>query len=205
MDIKTVPYGPLGSNMYIIMDPAGLIIVDPSVAPDSPFVARKLGDRAVSDVRAILLTHAHFDHSMCLDAWVKATGAPAYMASADNDVLASSFNNCSAIMDEPLSFETSPLPLPEHLELLGYDIRVISTPGHTPGSVCYLFEKEKAMFSGDTLFAGSIGRSDLPLGSGRDLATSLALLGTLPEDIVVYPGHGYHTTIALEKKTNPYM
>lgn len=205
MDIKTVPYGPLGSNMYIIMDPAGLIIIDPSVAPDSSFVARKMGDRSVSEVRAILMTHAHFDHTKCLDAWVEATGAPAYISADDKAILSSDFYNCSAMMDTPLSFKTVPSKLPEHLDLLGYSIRVIPTPGHTSGSVCFLFENENVLFSGDTLFAGSIGRSDLPDGNARKLAESLALLGSLPEDIVVYPGHGYHTTIAIEKKTNPYM
>ena len=206
MDIKVVPYGPLGSNMYLVSTSAGLIVVDPSVDPCGPFVARKLST-PIENVKvcAILLTHAHFDHCMYLDAWAQKTSAPSYLAAEDIPFLKSSELNCSYAFGEPHTIATVPAALESELTFGAVSIRVLKTPGHTPGSVCFLFEKEKVMFSGDTLFAGSIGRSDLPEGNAAQLTASLHSLRSLPDDIVVYPGHGYHSTMKIEKATNPFF
>ena len=204
MNVITVPFGPLGSNMYIISCADGYIVIDPSVSPDDTLKYRDLPSDFKSRIVAVLMTHAHFDHCSCLDSWAELT-SELYISREDVEILRKPRHNCSFLFDTPLEIKAEVKPLLDVMELSDLRCRVISTPGHTPGSVCFLFERERIMFTGDTLFAGSVGRSDLPLGSPRNLMKSVQKLMTLPESIVCYPGHGYHTTIALEKERNPYI
>ena len=203
MEVITFPFGPLGSNMYAVKSDDRALIIDPSVSPDSPSVKNKLDG---VNVIAIILTHAHFDHCAYLDEWVTKTGAKAYLASEDVIYLKDPRFNCSYSFDEPLSLCSITCDLGDTLSLEGFpDIRIIKTPGHTPGSVCVFFEKDKLLFTGDTLFAGSVGRSDLPGGDTRTLLTSLKLFKELDDDISVFPGHGDPSGIGIEKKYNPYL
>jgi len=204
MTVTTVPYGPLGSNMYIISLRDGYLIVDPSVSPDYAISKSKLPDSLRSEVLAVLMTHGHYDHTACLDEWAEFTDK-IYISSDEAKVLNEPLNNCSYLFDKPLKFSSKTIDLPDELTISDADIKVLRTPGHTPGSVCFFFEKEKVLFTGDTLFAGSVGRSDLPLGDYGDLMSSLKSLVTLPDETICYPGHGFRTSIRTEKERNPYL
>ena len=200
-DIKIYPYGPLGSNMYIVSHEDGLIVIDPSVSPADRHFLKHDPDFDPSKVMAVFMTHGHFDHCAHLDDWSLATGAPCYIASEDMDLLKDPSVNCSADFDVPLTYRTEPLVF-EKCSIKGFEI--IKTPGHTPGSVCMLYNNS-FLFSGDTLFRGSMGRVDLPGGDPKAMESSLKALCKLPDDITVFPGHGPYTTMAIEKKYNPYL
>jgi len=211
LQIKIFPVNPLGANCYILWDDAGkaCAVVDPGFyRPDEEeMVFSFIRDNGlVPD--AVLLTHAHFDH-----AWDTATvaahyGCPVYMSAADDPVL----HGCTEML-ERLQLEKTVTPFAykdiadgQVLHVGGADWRVIATPGHTPGGVCYWCEEAGILISGDTLFAGSIGRSDLPGGDYDDLIKSVMdkLMG-LPGDTDVLPGHGHPTSIAREAATNPFL
>ena len=203
MDVIVFPYGPLGSNMYAVKTSEHAIIIDPSVSPEFPLVRSKLMNISID---AIILTHAHYDHCACLDEWVVSTGAQAYLADEDKALLFDPYMNCSGGFGEPLKLSSDTLNIGESIDLSGFSrIQIIKTPGHTPGSVCILFEDEKVMFTGDTLFEGSVGRSDLPGGDTRTLLSSLKIFKEMNDDITIYPGHGESSKIGIEKKYNPYL
>lgn len=157
-------------------------------------------------VEAILLTHGHFDHIWGANELRRLSGAQIYAYEGEKDVCEDSHRNVSSQAGRA---ETVAADRYERdgsvLELAGFTIKLIATPGHTHGSCCYYFEKEKVLFSGDTLFEGSVGRTDFPTGSMGSLVRSVKeKLLVLPEDVTVYPGHGESTTIGEEKRYNPY-
>ncbi len=157
-------------------------------------------------VGAILLTHGHFDHIWGANELRKLSGAQIYAFEGEKDVCEDAFANVSSQAGRA---ETVAADHYERdgsvLELAGFTVRLIATPGHTHGSCCYYLEEEKVLFSGDTLFEGSVGRTDFPTGSMGSLVRSVKeKLLALPEDVVVYPGHGDRTIIGEEKKYNPY-
>lgn len=157
-------------------------------------------------VTAILLTHGHFDHIWGANELRRLSGAPIYAYEEEKKVCENAAMNVSDQAGRP---ETV---IPDHyikdgglLEIAGMRFRLIATPGHTAGSCCYYMEEEKLLLSGDTLFEGSVGRTDFPTGSMSSLVRSIKeKLLPLPEDVTVYPGHGETTTIGDEKKYNPY-
>lgn len=157
-------------------------------------------------VKAILLTHGHFDHIWGCAKLRQLTSAPVYALDAEQDVMESSELNSSAAVGRAVTLKVNNYVKDmDVLEIEGFRIQVLATPGHTHGSCCYYFIDDKMLISGDTLFQGSIGRSDLPTGNGAELIRSIEnKLSPLDDDVVVYPGHGDKTTIGFERVHNPF-
>ena len=211
LQIKVFPVNPLGANCYVCREDAGkaCIIVDPGFyRPDEEdMVFSFLRDNGLAP-DAVFLTHAHFDHVWSTAALAGRYGCPVYLSAADDPVL----KGCAAMLErlqltkpvEPFSYED--ITDGQVLHAGGTDWKVIATPGHTPGGVCYWCEAWSVLLSGDTLFAGSIGRSDLPGGDYDALMRSIMdKLMILPGDTDVLPGHGHPTSIARESATNPFL
>ncbi len=193
MNIQTLTLGPLETNCYLLWDQASgeAAVIDPAAKPEQIWQA--LQDHGLT-LRMILLTHAHFDHIGALQALHARSGAPVFVHEADTHNpggLSHGLLVCTDVYAEG-----------DVLRLGGISIRVLHTPGHTPGSVCLL--AQDALFSGDTLFCGSAGRTDLG-GDEQALFSSLRRLGTLPDETRVFPGHGERTVLGTEKQTNFYL
>ena len=194
MNIQTLTLGPLATNCYLVRadESSRAVIIDP--AANSKRLLAALEEQGLT-LEAILLTHAHFDHIGALKNLRAATNARVYIGEADKD-------DPSRMCHDLLTY-TDTYQDGDTVAAGGLTFRVLSTPGHTPGSVCLLCET--VLFSGDTLFAGSYGRTDFLGGSSRDMAASLKRLSMLPPETRVLPGHGPSSTIEEELRTNPYL
>jgi len=197
MKTSTVQVGTYGVNCTILRFGAKAWVVDPG-AEGERIAAMLAADGAAAE--AILLTHGHFDHIGGIPALQRAfPDAKVYIHPGDVPMLGHPLNQC------PPDYPRIAAPANvEDCRALG-GVTVLETPGHTPGGVCYWFPESKLLLSGDTLFAGSVGRTDFPGGSMARLVDSLKALAALPEDAMVVPGHGPCTTIGREKASNPYM
>lgn len=195
--------GPVATNVYYIYDEDNkeAVVIDPAVK--GQWIYDHLLGKGIS-VSAILITHGHFDHITGVNELREASGAKVYAPLAEKEMLADPSLNLS---DENVTVKADhDVTDGEELSFSGFRLRMIETPGHTGGGCCYYCEQEKFLISGDTLFAGSIGRTDLPTGSHTTLIRSVKeKLMTLPDDVTVYPGHGTSTTIGEERKYNPYV
>lgn len=207
MKVGKFVLGPVATNCYIGIneETKECFIVDPATCP--PEFVSYIKNAGLT-VKAVLLTHGHFDHIMGLDALLKEFSVPVYAHEAEREVLESEqLNSSASMLGQPYSFSGADyVTNRQELRIAGFEILVIYTPGHTIGGCCYYIEKEKALFSGDTLFHGSVGRTDLPTGSMGQLVSSVRdRLFVLPDDTKVYPGHMEETTIGYEKKYNPFI
>ena len=196
----------LVSNVYIIYDDNGdAVIVDPGMDHDN--LIRFAESRNVT-VKAILLTHGHFDHIRGVDRLVKKYACPVYIHSLDEIMLTDEYYNCSYMCDLRVIVD-SEAEFVEDNEILKIfkedDIKVIHTPFHTKGSVCYYFINNKWLFSGDTLFKESIGRDDLPNSEPRKTHDSLNKIKQLPKETKIYPGHGANTVLESELMLNHFL
>lgn len=201
MERLTIEVGSYEVNCSILSDAGRAWIVDPG--SEGERIVGLLAKKGLVPA-AILLTHAHFDHISGIPALQKAfPGLPVYVHPGDVPMFGHPFNQMGgeyASIGVPANIrDVADLPA----ALPG--VQVLHTPGHTPGGVCYFFAAEKLLLSGDTLFAGSVGRTDFPGGSMARMMDSLQALMKLPDDTLVIPGHGGHTTIGDEKRTNPYI
>ena len=207
-------YSRIGANSFIgFNDQNEGFLVDPGYNEGNVLInhIKKLGVKIV----AILITHGHFDHIHALeDICNEFPDANVYISEDEIEFLTNLDLNLSGEEEVKEQGVHELTYVPVHLykvndgDLIheaGFEIKVISTPFHTRGSVCYYLAKEKALFSGDTLFFTTIGRTDLPTGSVRTINSSLAKLKELPEGIKVYPGHGACTNLDREKKYNAYL
>ena len=194
LKIHTFPLGAYQTNCYIIHDESSktCCVIDPGYTPELVLeVTEQLG----LEIEAILLTHGHFDHVGGVKTIAAETDCAVWLCAED-------LSMPPMITDGPLYY-TNTYAEGDTLNLAGLTLQVLHTPGHTPGSVCLLCENH--MFSGDTLFEGSCGRTDLPGGSWNTIQQSLRRLAKIEENYTVHPGHGMNTTLALEKIYNPYM
>lgn len=165
------------------------------------------------EIKAILITHGHYDHITALeDVLNRFPDAMTYISEDEQEVLINPRLNISYFRDDGQDKILEYLPKKltllgdyESFEVAGYLIEMIKTPFHTEGSACFYVASEKALFSGDTLFYSTIGRTDLPTGSERQIESSLRKLAALPDDVKVYPGHGIMTRLEREKKYNSHL
>lgn len=201
MQKSTVQVGPFEVNCTILSWEDGKAwIVDPGM--EAMRLAAQLA-KAGLEPEAILLTHAHFDHIGAVPGLqARWPALPVYVHPVDEKVITHPLNNFEP--DYPPV--AAPANAADARTLAGRrGVEVIETPGHTPGGVCYFFPTERLLLSGDTLFAGSVGRTDLPGGDFATLKESLKKLTALPDDTTVIPGHGPFTTIGDEKDGNPFL
>lgn len=203
--IKTCVLGAVSTNCYLIYNEgtSEAVIVDP--ADNGAYILNKCRELGITPA-AVLLTHGHFDHILAVEDIRRAFRCKVYAGRNEDNLLQDPYQNLSGSMgSEQMSLNADELVRDgEVLSLIGFDWKVIETPGHTAGSVCYYVESEDVLVSGDTLFADSLGRTDLPTGSAAAIVRSIQeKLLVLPEDTMVYPGHGDPTTIRHEKLYNP--
>ena len=203
MRIECIVVGDLESNCWIVGDEGDgpLVVIDPGADPDR--VLDAIGGRPVA---AVVLTHGHFDHLGGASAVVAETGAPLFVHEADAGRLEDPDLNGGAAFGY---FVVAPGPARllgdgDIVEAGGLCLDVIETPGHTAGSICLLAPASGDLFCGDTLFRGSVGRTDFPGGDGRALRDSIARLAKLPPSTVAHPGHGPDTTLEYEARANPF-
>lgn len=158
-------------------------------------------------LKGILLTHGHFDHIGAVSELKKTYQVPVYVMEAEKVVLADPQLNLSGSWGTAFTVKADRLLSDEErFSLAGFDICAYHTPGHTKGGACFYLAEEKALFSGDTIFCESVGRIDFPTGNGGELTRSVRkILEILPEDVCIYPGHEEATTVAHEKKYNPFI
>mgnify|MGYP000350349985 CR=1 FL=1 len=204
--IRMMVLGPVQTNCYFLIneDTKEVLIVDP--ADRAQKIIEWINSEGLKPV-AILLTHGHFDHIMGIDTLRREWSVPVYASALEQKVLTDANVNLSVAYGAGYVFADAKfLEDGASLALAGYQIRMISTPGHTAGGCCYYIEEEEVLFSGDTLFAGSVGRTDFPTGRMSTLVRSVKeRLLSLPEDTQVYPGHMEATTIGFEKENNPFL
>ncbi|MGC9393839.1 MAG: MBL fold metallo-hydrolase [Anaerolineae bacterium] len=202
--IVQIPLGILEANCYLVYDEASGegVIVDPG--GDTTPLRREIEQRHVK-IQAILNTHGHFDHSAG-NAELASFNVPLGIHPDDRDLLAEGGGAAWFGFPKVPTMHPS-IELTEGFEYAVGNLRLhtLTTPGHTPGSVCFYIREENALLTGDTLFAGGIGRSDLPGGDPRALTASLTRLLTLPPETIIYPGHGPTSTLAHEKRDNPWL
>lgn len=206
MRISHYVVGQVQTNCYVVINEVNkeCFIIDPGAS------AKQLAERIRKDELnpvAILLTHGHFDHAGAAEELAKEFGIKIYAHEAEEDTLKDPQKNVSWMVGANETYHADVFLRDEQeLELAGFVIKVFHTPGHTEGGCCYYIQEESVVFSGDTLFAQSVGRTDFPGGSMSQIVRSITeKLMTLPEDTVVYPGHNDPTTIETERMYNPYL
>lgn len=206
MKIDHFVVGPVETNCYFVtnMKTKELIIIDPGACATQ--LSQKIEQLGVKPV-AILLTHGHFDHATDAKPLADKYGIKIYIHEDDRATLDDPQLNASWMMGQSMTFYADEfLKDQQELDIAGFHIIVIHTPGHTPGGCCYYFPYEAVIFTGDSLFCGSIGRTDFKKGSMSDLVRSVKeKVMTLPGNTDVYPGHNDTTTIDNERMYNPYL
>lgn len=206
LELQKCILGMVFTNCYFLKNKENkeLLIVDPADAPSEIF--RKVEEMGGKPV-GILLTHGHYDHILAVEEVKEKYGIKVYACQREVPLLSDPGMNLSGYYGRGNAIRPDvELTDLEVFEAAGFSIQMIHTPGHTPGSCCYYLKDEGVLFSGDTLFYGSVGRTDLPGGSTGEIVRSLhKLVDSLPEDTEVYPGHDASTSIGYEKRYNPFV
>lgn len=205
MTVEKLVLGAIQTNCYIVSQDREALVIDPADEPER--ILATLERQGLKPV-AMVATHAHFDHVLAVAALKEKTGAPFYLHREDEPLLEEmqerTMDFLGVSVGRPPKIDRY-LEEGDVLEGGGYKLTVLHTPGHSPGGIC-LYDGKTILFSGDTLFAGSIGRPDLPGGSYETLIHSIQdKLLTLDADVLVHPGHGPSTTIGQERKSNPFL
>ena len=206
MKIEKFVTGIISTNCYLVsnVETHQAVIVDPAAVPKA---LTEAVERDGLTVEAVLLTPGHFDHTMGLDALLKLWDVPVYVEEEDQEILTDPKLNLSSAYTAGFTFSgAQSVEDGQILSLAGFQFQVLHTPGHTRGGCCYYAASEQVLFSGDTLFQASVGRTDFPNSSTLDLLRSIReKLLPLPDETVVYPGHMGETTIGYERDHNPYL
>jgi len=207
MDVRMFTVGPVGENCFLLRRDGAeeALIVDPG--EEAPRLLAAIDELGVK-LAGILLTHTHFDHVGAVAPVAKATGAEVWVPEIERPVLADINSFVPFEGFGPFeSYEAEhTLAGGERLELAGFEIEVVFTPGHSPGHITFSIPAEAAVFSGDVLFQGSVGRTDLPGGDWPTLLESIrTLTESLPAETVVYPGHMGITSLGAERASNPFL
>ncbi|MGZ4306384.1 MAG: MBL fold metallo-hydrolase [Solirubrobacteraceae bacterium] len=208
IDVRMFTVGPVQENCFILRqkDSGTALIVDPGEEADRLLSA--VDELGIEKVEAILVTHTHFDHVGAVAPVARATGAPVYCPELEREVLANIMDYVPWPGFGPFESYDADHTVAggETLELAGMKVEVLFTPGHSPGHVTYAIRDERAVFSGDVLFQGSVGRVDLPGGDWPTLLFSIqSLVDEFDPETVVYPGHMGITTLERERATNPFL
>ena len=210
--VKTFPVNPLGENCYIVSDDTKEAVIidcgalyDPEKAAISDYI-----DLEELKPVAHLLTHGHFDHLWGAAFLYERYGLAARCPELDRPFFDDTDAQMRGVLGHAMRCETGPagdnITTDTVIRFGNHTLTVISTPGHTPGGVCFYCEAEHVLFSGDSIFQMSIGRTDFPGGNHWDLIRALThLLRDLPDDVTIYPGHGPKTTAGFERLNNPYL
>ncbi len=206
MKIEQYCVGQVQTNCYFAIneDTKETLIVDPG--DSAPLLAGKIKDQGLKP-QAVLLTHGHFDHAMAAEELAGMFGIKVYAHEREKETLEQPGINVSSMIGRRDSYHADVFVKDgEKLQLAGMELKVLHTPGHTEGGCCYYIEKEQVLFSGDTLFCQSVGRTDFPRGSMSQLVRSIKeKLLPLPDEVKVYPGHMGPTTIGMERVGNPFI
>jgi hydroxyacylglutathione hydrolase len=208
LDVRMFTVGPVQENCFIVRreNASNALIVDPG--DEAPRLLDALESLGIQTVDAILITHTHFDHIGAVAPVAQATDAPVYVPELEKEVLANIMDYIPWPGFGPFeSYEADhTVAGGETLEIGDHTLEVIFTPGHSPGHVTYAIRDEPAVFSGDVLFQGSVGRVDLPGGDWPTLLSSIeTLTNAFPPETKVYPGHMGITTLGTERATNPFL
>lgn len=198
--------GMVGTNCYLLcnMDIKECVLIDPADSQDE--ISRMIDESGCS-LKGILLTHGHFDHIMAADAIRDKYGVKVYASCDEKNTLEQPHINLGEAYGLKLSVKADVWHKDgEILKLAGFDIEALHTPGHTEGGSCYYIREIGVLFSGDTLFCGSVGRTDFPGGSMSEIVRSIKeKVMVLPDDTKVYPGHGEGTSVGYERVNNPFL
>ncbi len=198
--------GMVGTNCYLLcnMDIKECVLIDPADSQDE--ISRMIDESGCS-LKGILLTHGHFDHIMAADAIRDKYGVKVYASCDEKNTLEQPHINLGEAYGLKLSVKADVWHKDgEILKLAGFDIEALHTPGHTEGGSCYYIREIGVLFSGDTLFCGSVGRTDFPGGSMSEIVRSIKeKVMVLPDDTKVYPGHGEGTSVGYERENNPFL
>ena len=203
ISIGRMVLGMVETNCYFVydQDTKEAVVVDP--AKNGIYDTLEANGLSVAGV---ILTHGHFDHIMGVHEITKKSGAKVYCLDAEDELCRNEVLNASNQIRRPYTIEPDVLVKDgDVINIAGIEFKVIATPGHTKGSCCYYIPAKKWLISGDTLFCGSIGRSDLPTGNEQEILKSVhMLIDTFDDEVKVYPGHGDSTTIGFERRNNPF-
>jgi hydroxyacylglutathione hydrolase len=206
LEVRQLTVGPIAENCFIVRREGAdkALLIDPGEEPDR--IVAEI-EQTGAAVEAILITHCHFDHVGAVAPLARATGAPVYVPKIEVPILADLMSFTMPGFGPYESYEADEVVKGgETLELAGLTLDVLFTPGHSPGHVTYAVRDEEAIFSGDVLFQGSVGRVDLPGGDGPTLIQSIqSLLDSQAPETTVYPGHMGVTTLGAERATNPFL
>ncbi len=202
LEVTKIIVGELSTNCYLIKSGREGVIIDPGA--EGKLILRKVEELGIT-VKYVLNTHGHFDHIGANDFVRESTGAKIAIHEFDAESLGSSFRNSSLLIGWNLKLKPADILLKEGdiLRFGSGSLTVLHTPGHTPGSVSFLVDNQ--VFSGDLIFAGSVGRTDLPGGSFEAMRDSLKRIKKLPSKTIIFPGHGPETSLENEIKSNPFL